>query len=109
MIIKIKRREHPYVQIDKRCLDDTRLSWKAVGLLAYLLSRPPDWQIRVSHLSNLRKQGRRVVQTGLNELKACGYLQVVIIRDDSGRITGKCYVVSESPDDLDATLPPVSD
>ncbi len=105
MIIKIKRRQHPYAMIDNRCLDDARLSWKAVGLLAYLLSRPFDWQIRVSQLSKLRKQGREAVQTGLNELKAHGYLQVVLIRNDRGQISGKCYVVSESPDDLEATMP----
>lgn len=38
-IVRINKRDNPYVQIDHRVLEDTRLSWKAKGLLAYLLSK----------------------------------------------------------------------
>jgi hypothetical protein len=39
-IIRCQKKRHPYAQIDKTPLLDTRLSWKARGILAYLLTKP---------------------------------------------------------------------
>ena len=40
-IIRAQRR-HRFVIVDQRAVEDSRLSWAARGLLAYLLSRPDD-------------------------------------------------------------------
>ena len=52
-IIRAPRR-HRFVILDQRAVDDTRLSWAARGLLAYLLSRPDDWRVLIN---DLRKRG----------------------------------------------------
>ena len=44
-IVKIIKRENPYIQIDKTGINDNRLSWGASGLLTYLIGRPKDWKI----------------------------------------------------------------
>ncbi len=53
---------------------DSRLSWKARGLLAYLLSLPDGWDIAVRDLVHRGPDGRDAVYTVLHGLKACGYL-----------------------------------
>ena len=45
-----KNKDNPYVMIDKRPLENPSLSWKAKGVLAYLLSRPDDWEIILGDL-----------------------------------------------------------
>ena len=41
-------RRHRYVIVDQAAVADTRLSWAARGLLAYLLPRPDDWKVLVN-------------------------------------------------------------
>jgi hypothetical protein len=48
------RRRHRFVILDQRAVEDSRLSWVARGLLAYLLSRPDDWRVPIN---DLRKRG----------------------------------------------------
>ncbi|ERT44312.1 hypothetical protein HMPREF1768_01965, partial [Fusobacterium nucleatum CTI-7] len=50
-IIKVLKRENPYVQIDKIGVDDSNLSWEATGLLTYLIGRPHNWKINIAHLA----------------------------------------------------------
>ncbi len=39
-IIRVKKCQNNFVMMDKTFLEDTRLSFKAKGILAYLLSKP---------------------------------------------------------------------
>lgn len=54
--------------------EDTRLSWKALGLLIYLLHLPPDFKLHLYNLSKLRPglNGRNSTRSGLKELEDCG-------------------------------------
>ena len=49
--------KNSYDTADVSCLMDTRLSWKATGLLAYLLARRGQ-DIRISDLVQVKKDGR---------------------------------------------------
>lgn len=55
-------------------LRDPRLSWKAKGIAAYLLSKPKGWRIWTADLIKRSTDGRDAVLTGLAELETCGYL-----------------------------------
>lgn len=69
-IIRVeKNKENPYVLINKTFLNNSKLSWKAKGLLAYLLSKPDDWVVILEHLYNMSPDGEKSVRSGLNELK----------------------------------------
>ena len=39
-----KKRDNPYLTIDKTALNDKRLTWQAKGLHAYLMGLPDDWR-----------------------------------------------------------------
>jgi hypothetical protein len=66
--------EAKFTVIDNATLGDDRLSWKARGILAYLLSKPDGWEVMVRHLVNAAPDGRDAVLSGLRELEAIGYL-----------------------------------
>lgn len=71
--IRIKK-DTNFAVIDKTPINDQRLDWDALGLHAYLLSKPNDWQINEAHLVGFRKAGRDKIRRMIRELKDCGYL-----------------------------------
>jgi hypothetical protein len=72
-IVKKKRYDW-FVQMDKDICYDRNLSLKAKGLLAVLLSFPPDWKIRYSHILDLSKDSSTSLISGLKELQKAGYI-----------------------------------
>ena len=96
-IIKIKKRKHPFVQIDKRNLENKELSWKAKGLLTYLLSKPDDWKTYASELVNRSTDRRDSIASGLKELEKAGHLEKRKLQDKKGRFISWEYIVYEEP------------
>lgn len=107
-IIRIQKRVRPYVQIDKTALEDERLSFKAKGLLCYLLSRPDNWNVRVDHLATVSNDGATAVKSALRELRKAGYckLRRKMMTDESGasRLSGSEYLVYETPESKETRL-----
>ena len=96
-IIKIIRRENPYIQIDKTGINDNRLSWGASGLLAYLAGRPKDWNVNLSHLATVKDNDKKdKTRKYLNELRNFGYCHYFEIRK-AGKIIQNFYLVFEVP------------
>lgn len=75
---------------------DESLSWKATGLLCYLLSLPSNWKLRLSHLATEKKDGRDSTRAGLAELEKAGYLHIEIIRN-SGKYAETVWHVTDTP------------
>ena len=96
-IIRIKKRELPFVQIDKRPVEDIQLSWKAKGLLLYLLSKPNNWKIYLSDLIKRSRDKSVAVYSGLKELEKFGYLERERVRDKKGRFIQLIYTIYEVP------------
>lgn len=67
-------------------LRDPRLSWKAKGIAAYLLSKPPGWQIWTGDLIRRSTDGRDAVLAGLKELETFGYLKRQRMNGEGGRL-----------------------
>lgn len=72
----IKRAPSPerWTSVPNAALEDATLSWKARGLLAFLLSKPDDWNTTIRGLVRAGKDGYDAVESGLAELEAAGYL-----------------------------------
>ncbi len=96
--IQVKKRTHPYVMIDKRPLDDPRLSWAARGLLAHLLCRPPPWRLVFANLLRQSPDGRYVLKRLLNELREFGYAKIKRLRDAMGKMAGSTWFIYEDPE-----------
>lgn len=94
-IVKIIKRENPYIQIDKTGINDTRLSWGATGLLTYLIGRPDDWKINLNHLSTVKDRDKKDKTRGyLNELREFEYCHYFEIRK-AGKIIENFYLIFE--------------
>lgn len=79
-IIRAKR-EHNYTVINNKVFQRNQLSWQAMGMLSYLLSKPDDWSVVVNELINVTKDtakptGNNGVYNILKELKEKGFVQV---------------------------------
>lgn len=96
-IVRVSKRESGYAIIDPFFLSDERLSWKAKGLLSYLLSKPSNWRVFTSDLVKRSKDGRDAVYSAIKELESCGYVERRQTRDESQKITGMETVVYERP------------
>lgn len=74
MIFKQAKKRQTFTMVDNKALRDPKLSFKATGLLAYLLSLPEEWTPRSNHLASIKTDGRDSVRAGLRELEEVGYL-----------------------------------
>lgn len=91
-------KDSPYVKLDKYPLEDKALSWKAKGMLAYLLGLPEDWQVNIADLSNRSTDGRDKTASGMNELIKAGYVVRQRVVGANGKFDGYDYVVFERPE-----------
>jgi len=82
---RAKDRENPYVMIDRDVFQNDELSWKAKGLLGYLLSRPDDWIVRMADLANQSTDGMAAVRSAVKELEDAGYMIRARTQDDEGK------------------------
>lgn len=96
-IVRTIKRENPFAQIDKGLINDARLTWKARGILIYLLSKPDDWRVMLGDIVNRGPDGLTAVISALNELREYGYARLERNRDEKGRITGSTWTVYEIP------------
>jgi hypothetical protein len=66
----------PFCRIPNETLHDSRISFKAKGLLAYLLSKPDNWIPRLAELLKNSKEGESSITAGLNELREFNYAEL---------------------------------
>jgi hypothetical protein len=96
-IIKIKKYDIPFVMLDKRPLNNPELSWKAKGILAYLLSHPDNWTINIGDLIARSTDGEDAVRSGIRELIKAGHIKYTGRERNNGQVGGVLYEVYEIP------------
>lgn len=94
----IKRRvSRDFTTLPNDLIRDDRLSWKALGLLVYVLSRPDNFRLRLSHLAKQKKTGGDATRAGLKELELAGYLTIRRERDELGKFFQVTWEVTDLP------------
>lgn len=81
-------------------LKDKRLSYKAKGIFLQIISVPENWNFSVAGLSALAKESRAAVQTGIDELVACGYLEWLKINNAKGQFANEINVYIPEPESI---------
>ena len=94
--IKTKKDKN-YTVLDNTFIQDLRLTWKAKGLMTYLLSLPDDWCIHLSELEEHAADGKDSLKTAIKELKIYGYLIATQKKNEAGRFCETVYTVIEKP------------
>lgn len=98
-----RKRERSYVSIENSMFEDAELSYRAKGVLGYLLSKPDDWIVRISDLTKRGKEGRDAIYTALNELKDLKYLHFYQPRDSKGHWLKALWEYDDVP--FESTFP----
>lgn len=86
-----------YFSMARSSAQDSNLSWEARGMLAYFLSKPDDWQVRVADLQ--QKCGRDKAKAILVELEEARYIRVERGQHnpETGEFATNIYFVYETP------------
>jgi len=98
----IIRRRHTanFTTIGNAMFDDERLAADEVGILAYLLSRPHDWEVRRPALMRRWGMGRDAIKRVISNLVRCGWC-----RPERTRLAnGTFHVIYEIRDEKGETL-----
>jgi len=86
-----------FVQIRNALLDDPAMSWKAKGILCYLLSKPAVWKANSTDIEHHASDGITAVRSGLDELETAGYVVRGQDRDEAGKFVGYIFDVYDIP------------
>ena len=95
----VKSKDNPYVMIDHRPLTNPDLSFKAKGILSYLLTRPDGWEVNVPDLVNHSTDGPSAIRSGLKELRKAKHIRYNPTRE-GGYIKKWVIEVYEVPADF---------
>lgn len=85
-----------FTQIPNAVLRRDDLSWKAKGLLSYLLTLDDSWKIFKADLKNRSKDGYDSTLSAFTELEDAGYIETIKIKTGN-LFTGVEYVVYDYP------------
>ena len=100
VIIRSARPHQNFTVIHNELIDDTRLSWKARGLLVYLLSKPDHWRTTTAYLASQGADGIDSVKAGMRELELYGYVKRLRKQNPSGHWSTQT-VVFDRPQPVD--------
>ena len=96
MIIRTPKKAR-FTVIGNALIEDPHLSWAAMGMLVYLLSKPDNWRILPAQLIKERQLGRDGVYRLLKELERAGYVQKHQVKNSAGRMAGTDWCVFDEP------------
>ena len=91
------RCEKDFMAIHNNIFKDKTISLKAKGLLAFMMSVPPDWDYSLAGLAACNKDGLVSVRSALQELEDNFYVKLTKVRNEKGQIVDMQYDVSDEP------------
>ena len=91
------RCEKNFTTIHNSIFKDKTISLKAKGLLAFMMSVPPDWDYSLAGLAACNKDGLVSVRSALQELEDNFYVKLTKVRNEKGQIVDMQYDVSDEP------------
>ena len=97
-----------YTVMSNYHLQDKNLSYKAKGLLSFMLSLPNDWDYSISGLVSISKESFKAIRSILKELELNKYLQIKKFKKENGRFDYE-YLIYEFPytQKVDVESPPM--
>lgn len=90
-----KRRQGGFVTVPSPTIRDKELSFRARGVLAWLLDHPDGWEVKSDGIAREGKEGRDAIRSALTELAAAGYYRI-----ERRRVAGGHYVTVTAVSDV---------
>ena len=95
----------PVVVIRRAAAQDGRLSLRARGIIADVLSRPPGWRTDAKTMATQTVEGEHAIRAAMNELVRFDYLVRERIRDNRGRVR-TVATITDNPERITGTRLP---
>lgn len=96
-IIKVSHPKGNFTVLLNATVNDRALSYRALGVLVWLLSKPHDWEVRRSVIARERGESDSAIRAVLSELHAAGYAAREFHRDEQGKLRGSSLVIHGEP------------
>jgi hypothetical protein len=87
--------ESQFTQIHNAWIRDPNISYKAKGLLTYLLSHEVGYTITIGQIIRESGDGKQSVRSALEELIKAGYLETQRTTDERGYNAGLAYFIKD--------------
>lgn len=94
-VFKIEKNNN-YTVMSNYHLRDKNLSYKAKGLLSFMLSLPDNWDYSLAGLCSISKESRDGIRSILKELQEYHYVEIEKVRGDKGYFEYN-YLIYEIP------------
>ena len=96
MIVKDKNKQKngKFFQANNEVVEGSEISNGAKGLLCFMLSRHDNFEIHLSYLINECKDGRRAIESQMNELIAAKYVKKI---QGTNKRKDTRYIIYEVP------------
>lgn len=110
MAIIRKKKKERFSIVDNKVIEDERLSFKARGLLIYMLSKPDDWKFYTDELAKRSsKDGVSAIKSALNEIERAGYLTRKQGHKKNGQFTSQDWILTDTSTNLPQVEKPLAD
>jgi len=101
MINRVKEKMNNNFTIIPNEVFNGELSHKAIGIFAYLLSRPEDWKFNIPEIQKHFKIGRDAIRSALKELEDSKMLLRKQNKDEKGRFGKIDYILYPNEEDYE--------
>lgn len=91
-IIRAPRPTKDYFDVRNATVRDSRLSYRARGILVRLLSNADGYRMTAEDLAREGQEGRRAILRALRELRAAGYMRVERSQNTKGQWVTSTYI-----------------
>ena len=96
-----------FTQIPNEWLRDTRLSFKARGVLAMIMSHREGWSLSINSIAAQNQEGKDAIRSAIQELEQAGYLFRTQMNYE-GKF-GEAVWITQDPSDLPLAENPTTD
>jgi len=84
--MKFRKAPGHFIVVDRTMIDDdTEISYKAKGILTYLMGRPETWKPNLEEIASHASDKIGSIKSGIQELKQAGYVKITRIRDNESK------------------------
>jgi hypothetical protein len=109
MTIVRRRHNARFAALPNAIWENDGLSIEAKGVLGYLLSRPPNWHVRLQQVGKKLGLGKDRLQRIFRELIDAGYVSREQLRVETGAFGRFEYIVRDEQEDDDVAFVPQPD
>lgn len=95
-----------FTTISNSILYDSNISFKAKGILIYMISRPDDWTFYENEIAKNGVDGVKSIRSGIKELIIRGYIKRQQVRRDKGYYDSYEYWIYDTPGTHDDKIGP---